>query len=74
MTDILDKSVVRKRPPDLSTATVTTLLLVRSKTVSARQLVIREFRDDLSMHFHDINEEWISSMFHLEDTDREVLE
>jgi hypothetical protein len=20
------------------------------------------------MHFHDINEEWISSMFHLEDT------
>jgi hypothetical protein len=36
--------------------------------VSARQLVIREFRDDLSMHFHDINEEWISSMFHLEDT------
>lgn len=74
MTDILDKSVVRKRPPDLSTATVTTLLLVRSKTVSARQLVIREFRDDLSMYFHDINEEWISSMFHLEDTDREVLE
>ena len=39
-----------------------------------RQLVIREFRDDLSTHFHDINVEWISTMFRLEKTDREVLE
>lgn len=37
-------------------------------------LTIREFSDDLAHHFHDINAEWIHSMFRLEDTDREVLE
>jgi GNAT superfamily N-acetyltransferase len=42
--------------------------------VTSRRLSIREFQDDLSIHFHDIIEEWISSMFHLEDTDREVLQ
>ena len=33
-----------------------------------------EFRDDLARDFHDINAEWITSMFVLEATDREVLE
>ena len=40
----------------------------------APALVIREFSDELAGHFHDINAEWISAMFRLEDTDREVLE
>jgi len=35
---------------------------------------IHEFRDELAPHFRDINAQWISSMFRLEDTDREVLE
>jgi N-acetylglutamate synthase-like GNAT family acetyltransferase len=38
------------------------------------QLRIREFNDDLAVHFRDINAEWINAMFRLEDTDREVLE
>jgi GNAT superfamily N-acetyltransferase len=37
-------------------------------------LTIREFSDDLAVHFHDINAEWITTMFRLEATDREVLE
>ncbi len=37
-------------------------------------LRIHDFRDDLAHHFHDINAEWISTMFRLEQTDREVLE
>ena len=37
-------------------------------------LVIHEFSDELAVHFHDINAEWITAMFRLEDTDREVLE
>jgi N-acetylglutamate synthase-like GNAT family acetyltransferase len=36
-------------------------------------LRIVEFRDDLAGHFHDINAEWIESMFVLEDVDRQVL-
>lgn len=37
-------------------------------------LIIREFEDNLAQDFHDINAEWINSMFRLEDTDREVLQ
>lgn len=37
-------------------------------------LTIREYSDELAPHFRDINAEWISSMFRLEDTDREVLD
>ena len=37
-------------------------------------LKIHEFSDDLAHHFHDINAEWITAMFRLEDTDREVLQ
>jgi DNA-binding MarR family transcriptional regulator len=34
---------------------------------------IIEFSDDLAATFYTINEEWISEMFALEDTDREIL-
>lgn len=37
-------------------------------------LSIHEYRDDLAIHFHDINAEWINAMFRLEDVDRDVLE
>jgi DNA-binding MarR family transcriptional regulator/N-acetylglutamate synthase-like GNAT family acetyltransferase len=37
-------------------------------------LRIREYRPDLQQAFHDINVEWISTMFQLEAADREVLE
>jgi N-acetylglutamate synthase-like GNAT family acetyltransferase len=37
-------------------------------------LKLRQFSDDLAQDFHDINAEWITSMFKLEDTDRDVLE
>ena len=37
-------------------------------------LTLREFSDDLAGEFHDINAEWIHSMFRLEATDRNVLE
>lgn len=39
----------------------------------SHDLVIREFEDSLAQDFHDINAEWINTMFRLEDTDREVL-
>ncbi|QNQ10082.1 bifunctional helix-turn-helix transcriptional regulator/GNAT family N-acetyltransferase [Sphingomonas alpina] len=37
-------------------------------------LTIREFSDELARDFHDINAEWIASMFRIEQTDRDVLE
>ena len=37
-------------------------------------LTIIPFTDDLASAFHDINAEWIGTMFTLEPTDREVLE
>jgi DNA-binding MarR family transcriptional regulator/N-acetylglutamate synthase-like GNAT family acetyltransferase len=37
-------------------------------------LRIRDYSDDLAADFHDINAEWISAMFRLEQTDRDVLE
>mgnify|MGYP000899184612 FL=1 len=37
------------------------------------RLTIHEFSDDLAHHFHDINAEWITEMFALEETDKEVL-
>ncbi len=37
-------------------------------------LTILPFTDDLAGAFHDINAEWITAMFALEATDREVLE
>jgi GNAT superfamily N-acetyltransferase len=37
-------------------------------------LTIHEYSDDLAIHFRDINAEWITAMFRLEDADREVLD
>jgi N-acetylglutamate synthase-like GNAT family acetyltransferase/DNA-binding MarR family transcriptional regulator len=37
-------------------------------------LSIRDYSDDLAREFHDINAEWISDMFRMEDTDRKTLE
>jgi N-acetylglutamate synthase-like GNAT family acetyltransferase len=37
-------------------------------------LRIVEFRDDLAPAFHDINADWITSMFVMEDVDRHVLQ
>lgn len=36
-------------------------------------LAVRGYSDDLAQAFHDINAEWISSMFTLEKKDREIL-
>lgn len=40
----------------------------------SNSLAIHEFSDALAPHFRDINAEWIEAMFHLEATDREVLD
>lgn len=57
------KMLLMATPPDASpTQTGTTALK------------IREFDDDRARYFHDINVEWIEAMFHLEATDKEVLE
>lgn len=37
-------------------------------------LKIVEYRDEFAPLFHDINAEWISSMFEMEEVDRHVLE
>lgn len=37
-------------------------------------LSIRDYSDDLARAFHDINAEWISDMFRMEETDRKTLE
>ena len=39
----------------------------------ASELIVREFEDALAPAFHDINAEWIGSMFRLEPADLEVL-
>jgi N-acetylglutamate synthase-like GNAT family acetyltransferase/DNA-binding MarR family transcriptional regulator len=46
----------------------------RASRATPGALRVREFEDGLAFHFHDINAEWIESMFTLEPTDREVLE
>jgi cytidylate kinase len=52
-------------------AAIEAVLTARSERPDLR---IRPFDDTLARHFHDINAEWIESMFRLEPTDREVLE
>lgn len=37
-------------------------------------LTVHGYRDDLAQAFHDINAQWISAMYRLEPTDRDVLE
>ena len=39
-----------------------------------QKLIIYDYSDALAVHFHDINVEWITEMFSMEDTDRRVLE
>lgn len=47
---------------------------LHARGAEADGLAIIPFRDELASAFHDINAQWISSMFALEATDREVLE
>jgi len=46
----------------------------RAARLSPAPLRLREYSDELAGEFHDINAEWITAMFALETTDREVLE
>lgn len=46
----------------------------RAALVTPATLFLREFDDSLAGEFHDINLEWIETMFTVEPTDREVLE
>jgi DNA-binding MarR family transcriptional regulator/N-acetylglutamate synthase-like GNAT family acetyltransferase len=46
----------------------------RTMEAAKPELSILPFSDDLAGVFHDINAQWIESMFRLEPTDREVLE
>ncbi|MDE2437227.1 MAG: bifunctional helix-turn-helix transcriptional regulator/GNAT family N-acetyltransferase [Sphingomonadales bacterium] len=46
----------------------------RAARLNPANLRLREFEDSLARDFHDINAEWIETMFALEKTDREVLE
>lgn len=51
-----------------------TSIQARIRQAESPSLSIREFSDELAVHFRDINAEWITEMFRLEDTDREVLD
>lgn len=46
----------------------------RAARLAPAPLRLREYEPALAHHFHDINAEWITAMFQLEATDREVLE
>lgn len=46
-------------------------LIATTMTIPA--IYVHDYRDDLAQHFHDINAEWITGMFQLEDTDNAVL-
>ena len=58
----------------IEAALAETPLDVLAARVSPDVLTILEYSDDLAVHFHDINAEWIEAMFRIEDTDRQVLE
>ncbi|HEX4848246.1 MAG TPA: GNAT family N-acetyltransferase [Novosphingobium sp.] len=49
-------------------------IAARAAALEPGGLRLREFDDSLAGAFHDINAEWISTMFALEQTDRDVLE
>jgi GNAT superfamily N-acetyltransferase/DNA-binding MarR family transcriptional regulator len=51
-----------------------TPLDVLAAQMAPEPLSIRDYSDDLAGAFHDINMEWISEMFRIEDTDRRTLE
>lgn len=46
----------------------------RAMAGPANGLWVREYSDELARAFHDINAEWITAMFRLEQTDRDVLD
>lgn len=46
----------------------------RAARLDPASLRLREYEPGLAHHFHDINAEWITTMFQLEATDRDVLE
>lgn len=58
----------------LETALAATSLDMLAAQSSGSILTIREYSDELSRHFAEINVEWISTMFRLEAADREVLD
>lgn len=49
-------------------------IAARAAQFGPADLRLREFDDSLAPLFHDINAEWITAMFALEQTDRDVLE
>jgi N-acetylglutamate synthase-like GNAT family acetyltransferase/DNA-binding MarR family transcriptional regulator len=59
---------------ELETALDATPIDVAAAQSQPSLLTLREYSDDLAPYFHDINAEWITDMFQLEATDREVLE
>ena len=66
------------RRPGWSWGFETSMQFLKAQGVYAAQIQdptdSREFEDALASDFHDINAQWISTMFSLEATDREVLE
>lgn len=46
---------------------------LESRALEGTDLAVREYSDDLAKAFHDINAEWIQSMFSLEKKDKEIL-
>ncbi|TCM18800.1 MarR family transcriptional regulator with acetyltransferase activity [Novosphingobium sp. PhB165] len=58
----------------IETALSESSMVERHARLGQPMLTIREYSDDLAGAFHDINAEWIETMFSLEPTDREVLE
>ena len=40
---------------------------------SATRFSVVEYSDELARVFHDINAQWIASMYRMEDVDRDVL-
>ena len=57
----------------LETALAIDPLSARMARAKAAGLSLRPFTDDLAGAFHDINTQWITAMYTLEDTDRDVL-
>ncbi|WP_010164289.1 bifunctional helix-turn-helix transcriptional regulator/GNAT family N-acetyltransferase [Sphingomonas sp. PAMC 26617] len=58
----------------IEAALAATPLDVLAAQANPQTLRIREYADDLATTFRDINAEWITTMFRLEDTDRAVLD
>jgi GNAT superfamily N-acetyltransferase len=59
---------------DVEDALAATPLDQLAAQAQPEMLSIRDYSDDLARAFHDINAEWISDMFRMEETDRKTLE